>query len=222
MSIKLSPSLARMDLLNIEKQIKILNKYSFSYHIDLYDGVYVKQFGLTPPIMKEIRKITDCLLDAHVYFNDPFYYLDLLIECGADYISIHTDKLVNEAYRTADYLHDKGKKFGVVIAPETSIETIMPYIDVIDKITVMTIYPGYAGARYIPQTLQKIIDLKKLREKNNYHYLIDFDGASDPEHIKYFKEAGTDLYIIGKSGLFALDPDLDTAAKLCIEYIEKA
>ncbi len=222
MNIKLSPSLARMDLLNIEKQIKILNKYVFSYHVDLYDGIYVKQFGLTPPIMKEIRKITDHYLDAHVYFTDPFAYLDTLIDAGADYISIHSEKMVNEAYRAADHLHQKGKKIGTVLAPETPVDAILPYVECIDKVTVMTIYPGYAGARLIPQTVSKITELVRLRAEKGLSFLIDFDGAGDKEHVGLMKKAGTDLYVIGKQGLFALDDDLDRAAQLCLDYIEKA
>ena len=144
------------------------------------------------------------------------------VDAGADYISIHSEKMVNEAYRAADHLHQKGKKIGTVLAPETPVDAILPYVECIDKVTVMTIYPGYAGARLIPQTVSKITELVQLRAEKGLSFLIDFDGAGDKEHIGLMKKAGTDLYVIGKQGLFALDDDLDRAAQLCLDYIEKA
>lgn len=222
MKYKISPSLMCMDLLNIESQIKILNKYVYSYHIDIIDGVYFKNFSFTPPFMKAIRTITDKKLDAHVMLIDPFYYLKNMVESGADCVSIHSEKLVNEAYRTSSFLHKNNKEFGVVLSPASGVLTLLPYINEIDKVTVMSEEPGFAGGDFIPSCLNKIEELVKIREKHHLNFLIEVDGVVNKDHFKEYKDAGVDIYIVGNRGLFSLDEDLEKAVNITLEQIDKA
>lgn len=219
---RISPSLMCMDLLNIEKQIKILNEYVFSYHVDIIDGVYLKNFSFTPPFMKAIRTITDRRLDAHLMLIDPFYYLDEVMDSGADCVSIHSDQLVNEAFRTAKRLHDRNVDFGVVIAPSTPVEFILSYIDQVDKITVMTEEPGFAGGEFIPSTLDKIKRLVDIREEKGLEYLIEVDGVVNKDHYRQYKDAGVDVFIMGSRGLFSLDSDLEKAVTRALKDIDNA
>jgi len=222
MKYRISPSLMCMDLLNIEKQIKILDNYVYSYHIDIIDGVYFKNFSFTPPFMKAIRKITNKKLDAHVMLIDPFYYLEEMIESGADCVSIHSEKLVNEAFRTSSFLHSKNKQFGVVLAPSVPISVLMPYISEVDKVTVMTEDPGFGGGDFIPSTLNKISELVKVRDKYGLNFLIEVDGVVNKDHFKEYKDLGVDIYIVGNRGLFNLNEDLETAVKITLKQIEEA
>ncbi|MFD3054498.1 allulose-6-phosphate 3-epimerase, partial [Streptococcus agalactiae] len=107
-----------------------------------------------------------------------------------------------------DQIHNEGLKAGVVLNPETPIEEIKPYIEILDKVTIMTVDPGFAGQRFLDSTLDKIVDLRRLREENNYNYLIEMDGSSSRKTFKKIDEAGPDIYIVGRSGLFALTDNI--------------
>ncbi|MBE8863423.1 allulose-6-phosphate 3-epimerase, partial [Enterococcus faecium] len=92
---------------------------------------------------------------------------------------------------------------------ETPIEAIFPYIELVDKITIMTIDPGFAGQRFIESTLDKIVDLRQLREEKGYKYVIEMDGSSNRKSFKRIDAAGPDVYIVGRSGLFGLDDSIE-------------
>jgi D-allulose-6-phosphate 3-epimerase len=122
---------------------------------------------------------------------------------------MHAELLDGLAFRLIDQIHDAGLKAGVVLNPETPIEAIFPYIELVDKITIMTIDPGFAGQRFIESTLDKIVDLRKLREEKGYQYLIEMDGSSNRKSFKRIDAAGPDVYIVGRSGLFGLDESIE-------------
>ena len=161
----ISPSVMCMDLMNLGEQIKTLNKHVSMYHVDFIDGVYLKNFSITLPFIAAMRKITDAALDIHVMLTDPFYYLDDMIEAGSTYLSFHSEMLMNEAFRTAHYLHKHGRKLGVVLVPGAPIEMIYPYISHLDKITVMMVDPGFSGGIFVPEALDTVCKLKELRKE---------------------------------------------------------
>lgn len=211
MEYKISPATMCMDLMHLGDQIQILDQYVEMYHIDFIDGVYLRNFSFTPPFIQAMREATKHTLDVHMMVQDPFAFLDMVVDAGADIVSLHSEKLVNHAFRTARYLHDRGRKFGVVITPETSVETLLPYISEIDKITVMTVDPGFVGGDFVEYSLEIIRQLKELKAKNGYRYLIEADGQCNAAHFGMLKQAGIEVFIVGKSGLFSLDEDLDKA-----------
>lgn len=124
---------------------------------------------------------------------------------------MHVETLDGLAFRLIDQIHSAGLKAGVVLNPETPITVIEPYIDLLDKVTIMTVDPGFAGQRFLVSTLEKIKTLKKLREEYGYQYLIEMDGSSNREHFKVIDEAGPDIYIVGRSGLFGLSSNIEEA-----------
>lgn len=134
---------------------------------------------------------------------------------------MHAEVLDGLAFRLIDQIHDAGLKAGIVLNPETPIETIFPYIDLLDKITIMTVDPGFAGQRFIDGTLDKIVDLKKLREEKGYKYVIEMDGSSNRKTFKKIDEAGPDIYIVGRSGLFGLTEQIDTSWETMVKDYEE-
>ncbi|NSN53493.1 allulose-6-phosphate 3-epimerase, partial [Enterococcus faecalis] len=110
--------------------------------------------------------------------------------------------------------HNANLKAGIVLNPETPIESIFPYIELLDKITIMTVDPGFAGQRFIEGTLDKIVALRNLREEKSYRYVIEMDGSSNRNSFKRIDAAGPDIYIVGRSGLFGLDEDIEKAWKM--------
>src|SRR5699024_6029935 len=176
---------------------------------------------LSPWFIDEVRKISDLSISAHLMVTDPSFWVQQLINMKCEWICMHAEVLDGLAFRLIDQIHDAGLKAGVVLNPETSIDTIFPYIDIVDKITIMTIDPGFAGQRFIDSTLDKIIDLRKLRAAKGYNYVIEMDGSSNRKSFKKIDEAGPDSYIVGRSGLFGLDEDTEKSWEIMNkDYVE--
>ncbi|MGK0550634.1 D-allulose 6-phosphate 3-epimerase [Enterococcus faecalis] len=203
--VEFSPSLMTMDLDKFKEQIEFLNEHVASYHIDIMDGRYVPNITLSPWFIEEVRKISQLPMSAHLMVMDQSFWVNQLIAMNCEWICMHAERLDGLAFRLIDQIHAAGLKAGVVLNPETSIETIFPYIELVDKITIMTIDPGFAGQRFIECTLAKIVALRELREAKGYHYVIEMDGSSNRQSFKRIDAAGPDIYIVGRSGLFGLD-----------------
>lgn len=168
------------------------------------DGHFVPNITLSPWFIEEVRKISTLPMSVHLMVTDPTFWVDKLIDMKADYICIHAEVLSGLAFRLFDKIHDVGLKTGVVLNPETPVETILPYINLVDKVTIMTVDPGFAGQRFLENTLNKITELKLLREENKYHFLVEMDGSSSRKTFKRIDEVGPDIYVIGRNGLFGL------------------
>jgi D-allulose-6-phosphate 3-epimerase len=207
--VEFSPSLMTMDLDKFKEQITFLNNHVDSYHIDIMDGHYVPNITLSPWFIGEVRKISDLPLSAHLMVTNPSFWVQQLVDIKCEWICMHAEVLDGLAFRLIDQIHDAGLKAGVVLNPETPIETIFPYIDLVDKITIMTVDPGFAGQRFIESTLDKIVALRELREEKGYQYTIEMDGSSSRKTFKRIDAAGPDIYIIGRSGLFGLDENIE-------------
>ncbi|MFS0927389.1 D-allulose 6-phosphate 3-epimerase [Enterococcus durans] len=207
--VEFSPSLMTMDLDKFKEQIEFLNNHVGSYHIDIMDGHYVPNITLSPWFIDEVRKISQLPMSAHLMVMDQSFWVNQVVDMKCEWICMHAELLDGMAFRLIDQIHDAGLKAGIVLNPETPIETIFPYIELVDKITIMTIDPGFAGQRFIESTLDKIIDLRKLREVKGYKYVIEMDGSSNRKSFKQIDAAGPDVYIIGRSGLFGLDNSIE-------------
>lgn len=219
--IEISPSLMTMDLDKFKEQITFLDDHANSYHIDIMDGHYVPNITLSPWFITEIRKISSLPLSAHLMVTNPSFWVDELIKLKCEWICMHAEVLDGLAFRLIDKIRDANLKAGIVLNPETPIDKIFPYIELLDKVTIMTVDPGFAGQRFIESTLQKIIDLKNLREEKGYQYVIEMDGSSNRKSFKRIDQAGPDIYIVGRSGLFGLDEDIKSAwDTMCKDYQE--
>lgn len=209
--VEFSPSLMTMDLDKFKEQITFLNTKVDSYHIDIMDGHYVPNITLSPWFIEELRKISDLPVSTHLMVTDPSFWVQQLIDIKSEWICIHAEVLDGLAFRLIDDIHAAGLKAGVVLNPETPIDVILPYIDLLDKVTVMTVDPGFAGQRFIDNTLDKIVELRKIREVENYSYVIEMDGSSNRKSFKKIDKANPDIYIVGRSGLFGLDDNIETS-----------
>lgn len=207
--VEFSPSLMTMDLDKFKEQITFLNDKVDSYHIDIMDGHYVPNITLSPWFIDEVRKISSLPMSAHLMVTNPSFWVDQLVAQKCEWICMHAEVLDGMAFRLIDQIHDAGLKAGIVLNPETPIETIFPYIELLDKITIMTIDPGFAGQRFIESTLDKIVALRELREAKGYKYVIEMDGSSNRKSFKRIDAAGPDIYIVGRSGLFGLDDKIE-------------
>jgi len=214
--VEFSPSLMTIDLDKFKEQITFLNDQVDSYHIDIMDGHYVPNISLSPWFIQEVRKISTLPLSAHLMVTEPAFWVQQLIDINCEWICMHAEVLDGLAFRLIDQIHDAGLKAGIVLNPETPVSVILPYIDLLDKVTIMTVDPGFAGQRFIEGALDKIVELRELREEYDYHYVIEMDGSSNRKSFKRIDEANPDIYIVGRSGLFGLDDDIAKAWSIMV------
>lgn len=217
-----SPSLMCMDLLNIKEQIKILNDKADFYHVDIMDGHFVKNITLSPDFVKAISPVCTIPLDCHLMVTNPSDYIESLAKAGAGYICPHAETINSDAFRVINEIKKNGCRAGVVLNPATPLSYIQHYIHLLDKITIMSVDPGFAGQPFIREMLDKIAEAKKLKEEKGYHYLIEVDGSCNERTFKELAAAGTEVFIVGTSGLFNLDEDLSLAWEKMILNFEKA
>lgn len=219
--VEFSPSLMCMDLDKFKEQITFLDDQVGSYHIDIMDGHYVPNLTLSPWFIEELRKISDVPVSVHLMVTDPSFWVQQLVDIKADWICLHAEVINGLAFRLIDQIHDAKLKAGIVLNPETPIEIMLPYLQLVDKVTIMTVDPGFAGQRFIEGALDKIVELRKLREEKGYSYVIEMDGSSNRHSFKQIHDTGPDIYIVGRSGLFGLDDDIEKAWEQMIRDYEE-
>ncbi|GAA0382139.1 D-allulose 6-phosphate 3-epimerase [Bacillus horti] len=205
---KFSPSLMCMDLSQFKEQVEALNERADFYHVDIMDGHFVKNITLSPFFIQELKKITDVPIDAHLMVTNPADFVDMTIDAGAEYISLHAETIHGDAFRLINHIKERGKKFGVVLNPATPLDSIKHYIHHVDKLTIMTVDPGFAGQKFVEEMLEKIKEAKSLKEQKGYNYLLTIDGSCNKNTFKKLAQAGAEVFIVGSSGLFGLDEDI--------------
>ena len=220
--IHISPSLMTMDLDKFKEQISFLDKKVDSFHIDIMDGHFVPNLSLSPWFITEARKLTTKEMSAHLMVTDPTFWVQQLIDVKCDVICIPAENTNGIAFRLIDQIHDAGLKAGVVLNPETPLSVVEPYMELLDKITIMTVDPGFAGQKFQTKMLNKIVELRKLRDANeNYHYEIELDGSTNKAHWKPIDDARPDVYVIGRSGLFGLNEDIEASWNQMVDEFEE-
>ncbi len=222
MSIKISPSLMCADMLHLGDQLAILEGKADFLHIDIIDWHYVKNFCLAPHIMDQIRKVSSIPMDAHLMVdNVDTDLMELCLDCGADSIEVDPAVARTKMFRFIDQVKKRGKKIGVYINPADPLEVTFPYIHLLDRITFMSVDPGYAGQRFVRETLDKIREAKRLKLEKGYTYEIEIDGSCNRNTYKEIYDAGTEIFVLGSSGLFGLDKDLEKAWSMMSRDLEE-
>lgn len=211
-----------VDLMNVEKSIKILERGSSLFHIDIIDWNYCENISLSPDFMQQLKKITNVPLEAHLMVNNLNENLiQSCLDKGADIITMPPELIVNKAFRFINKIQDSGKKAGVYIHPGMPLEYIFPYIHHLDLINIMTVDPGFAGQKFIPETIEKVRQAYQLREKEGYKYKIQVDGSCNETTYQQLREAGADIFVMGSTGLFGKNSDVEVAWEIMRSDLEK-
>ncbi|MEE1313651.1 MAG: D-allulose 6-phosphate 3-epimerase [Lachnospiraceae bacterium] len=213
MKEKFSASLMCMDFLKIKEQLEILNDKVGMYHIDIMDGHYCPNITLSPDMIKAFKKVSAIPMDVHLMTTTPSDWIEIVANAGADIISPHAETINVEAFRIFNLIESLGCKCGLVLNPATTLDSVKHYLNRIDLLTIMTVDVGFSGQPLIEEMLDKIREAKKLSEKNGYKYKIQVDGCCNPKTFEILEKAGADVFIVGNTGLFALDQDLNKACE---------
>jgi len=207
--IKLAPSILSADLLNLEEQIKVVEENGADYiHVDIMDGHFVPNITFGPIIVKTLKKITDLPMDVHLMISEPDKYIKEFADAGADIITVHQETCMH-LHRTIQLIKDNGAKAGISLNPATEVSTITTITSDLDLVLLMTVNPGFGGQKFIDSVLDKIKELKNLKDKNKYKFEIEVDGGVNPETAKLVAKEGAEVLVAG-SAIFK-QPDIGKA-----------
>lgn len=195
----ISPSILAADMLNLGKEIKKIETSGSKYvHIDVMDGVFVPNISFGMPIVSAVRRITDLTLDVHLMIVNPERYVEKFVECGADIVTIHIESTDHEnILKSINIIHRLGKRIGISIKPKTDYSAILPYIDLVDMILVMTVEPGFGGQKFMNETMEKVSKIRKVIEEKNLNVDIEVDGGINAQTLAIADESGANVFVLG-------------------------
>jgi len=195
--IQISPSILSADFSKLGEEIKRLEVAGADLiHVDVMDGHFVPNLTIGPTVIKALRKFTKLPFDVHLMISPVNKYINNYAEAGADIITIHPEatKDLNE---TINLIKKFNKKVGVSLNPDTEIGVLKGILQKIDLILIMSVFPGFGGQKFIPEVINKIKEIKKIKEENNYNYDIEVDGGINFSNSKDVLNAGANILVSG-------------------------
>ena len=195
--IQISPSILSADFSQLGNEIKRLEKGGADMiHVDVMDGHFVPNLTIGPPVIKNLRKFTKLPFDVHLMISPVHKYIKDYAEAGADIITIHPEATEN-LKDSIDHIKRLNKKVGVSLNPETKINIVSDYLKEIDLILIMSVHPGFGGQKFMPEVLNKIKELRKIKEEKKLNFNIEIDGGINFDNYKLAIQAGADILVSG-------------------------
>jgi ribulose-phosphate 3-epimerase len=195
---KVAPSILAADFTKLKEEIKSVQNADY-LHFDVMDGMFVENISFGFPVLQAVRKVTDMTLDIHLMVQSPARYVERFVKAGGDIITFHVEAETEENTKNAiAKLHAVGKKAGLSIKPNTPADAILPHIDTLDLILVMTVEPGYGGQKFMNDMLEKITCLRNIIDNRNLNCEIEVDGGINIETAKRCVEAGANVLVAGE------------------------
>ena len=195
--IKISPSILSADFSQLGEEIKNLESSGADMiHVDVMDGHFVPNLTIGPPVIKALRKYTKIPFDVHLMINPVHKYIKDYAESGADIITIHPEATTS-LQESIDEIKKFKKKVGLSLNPDTKIEVIEKYLDQIDLVLVMSVFPGFGGQKFIKDVLKKIERISEIKDKNSFKFDIEVDGGINFSNYREVLEAGANVLVSG-------------------------
>ena len=188
-----APSLLAADFSRLKEEVQEVEKCGAEYlHLDVMDGNFVPNISYGSPVISAIRPHSNLVFDVHLMVEEPDRFIKDFVDAGADIITVHVEA-IKHLHRTIQLIKSYGKKVGVALNPATPIETLKHVVKEIDMILIMSVNPGFGGQAFIPETLNKIKELRTLYPEID----IEVDGGVNEKTVEAIKEAGANVLVAG-------------------------
>lgn len=215
--IKVSPSILSADFANLGHDVEDIKRGGADYvHVDVMDGIFVPNISIGIPVVKSLRKATDMFLDVHLMIDRPHRYVADFCKAGADLVVFHVEAdQPQDILQAISLVKEQGKKVGLSVKPKTPAAVLLPYIELLDLVLVMTVEPGFGGQSFMADQLPKITELRHMIDTYNPACELEVDGGVDPVTAPLCKQAGANVLVAG-SAVFN-KPDRAEAIRLIRE-----
>lgn len=210
MNYVLSPSILAADFKVLGQEMKKTEENGAAYiHFDVMDGMFVPSISFGMPVLASIHDATEQFMDAHLMVQEPIRYVEAFQKAGADYVTVHLEAC-EDVKTTLDKIHACGMKAGLAVNPETDVKELVPYLEDVEMILIMSVHPGFGGQKFIPESLDKIREVRAMLNEKNLETDIQVDGGIYVENVREVLDAGANVIVAG-SAVFRGDSGENTA-----------
>ena len=206
----LSPSILAADFKVLGQEMKKTEENGAAYiHFDVMDGQFVPNITFGMPVLASIHDATEQFMDVHLMVQEPIRYVEAFQKAGADYVTVHLEAC-EDVKTTLDKIHACGMKAGLAVNPETDVKELVPYMEDVEMILIMSVQPGFGGQKFIPESLDKIREVRAMLNEKNLETDIQVDGGIYVENVREVLDAGANVIVAG-SAVFRGDAGENTA-----------
>lgn len=210
MNYVLSPSILAADFKVLGQEMKKTEENGAAYiHFDVMDGMFVPSISFGMPVLASIHDATEQFMDAHLMVQEPIRYVEAFQKAGADSVTVHLEAC-EDVKTTLDKIHACGMKAGLAVNPETDVKELVPYLEDVEMILIMSVHPGFGGQKFIPESLDKIREVRAMLNEKNLETDIQVDGGIYVENVREVLDAGANVIVAG-SAVFRVDAGENTA-----------
>lgn len=202
----IAPSILSADFANLQRDIEMINASEADwFHVDIMDGVFVPNISFGFPVMESVKKYAEKPLDVHLMIVKPERYIERFAQAGAAVITVHYEAC-KHLHRVVQSIHATGCKAGVALNPHTPVSLLKDILADLDLVLVMSVNPGFGGQQFIPNTLNKVRELRAMASLQNPGLLIEVDGGIGLHNLGMLVEAGADVLVAGNAVFAAASP----------------